>query len=230
MGNISKRPEKRSDQIHELITSVNRYNPENISVLEDYLKEQCNSYSSDSSDLAANLALLKLYQFNPDLINIDAVVSVLAKALTSLPGNDFILCLYLLNEQIINDESVVKILELKDLLENARFELFWEVLSNDATRDLVSGIRGFEDTIRSMIASVIASTHQSAQAQFLELALNLDESELIEFAEQQGWTVSPDNKLVSLPLRDENLAKPVIISEQIPFAQLTKVIGASFEN
>ncbi|OMJ29629.1 Eukaryotic translation initiation factor 3 subunit K [Smittium culicis] len=230
MSSISNRPAKRSDQIHELITSVNRYNPENISVLEDYLKEQCNSFSSDSNDLAANLALLKLYQFNPDLINIDAVVSVLAKALTSLPGNDFIMCLYLLNEQIINDESVLKVLELKDLLETARFEIFWDVLSTDQARDLISNVRGFDDTIRSMIATNIANTHQSATAEFLELSLNLDNSELVEFAEQQGWSLSSDNRLVNFPLRDENLAKPIVLSEQTPFSQLTKAIGSSFEN
>ncbi|PVU91703.1 hypothetical protein BB559_004012 [Furculomyces boomerangus] len=228
MPNTTTRPSKRSDEINNLINSVNRYNPKNIPVLEEYLKDQCNSYSKDSNDLAANLALLKLYQFNPDQINLDAVINVLVKALASLPGNDFILCLYLLNEQVISDESIVKILELKDLLETAHYDTFWEVLSSDLARDLTSGVKGFDDSIRSLIANNIGITHQSATSEFLQLALNLDEMDLQDFAEQQGWIIRSDN-IVTLPLHKENIAKSVVYSEQIPFVQLTKIIGAASE-
>lgn len=48
----------RPQNIQTLIDSVERYNPENVPVLEDYLSQQC---SNDTYDLEANLALLKLY-------------------------------------------------------------------------------------------------------------------------------------------------------------------------
>lgn len=49
-------------------------------------------------DLEANLAVLKLYQFNPNSFNIEIVSQILLKALTNLPHTDFILCKCLLNE------------------------------------------------------------------------------------------------------------------------------------
>ncbi|OMH83875.1 Eukaryotic translation initiation factor 3 subunit K [Zancudomyces culisetae] len=224
------RPPIRTDKIQEIITTVERYNPQNIPVLEAYLKEQCNSFSEHSNDPAANLALLKLYQFNPELLNIDAIGSILIKALTNLPGNDFILCLYLLSEQIISDESIVKILELKDLLETARFDAFWDILSNDSiTKEITGAVKGFDDSIRSMIAKNISVTHQSATSEFLQLALNLDESDLSDFAKQQGWTINEETGIVTLPLIKDNEAKAVVISEQIPFVQLTKILASSSE-
>lgn len=50
-------------------------------------------------DLEANLAVLKLYQFNPNSFNIDITCQILLKALTNLPHTDFILCKCLLYEK-----------------------------------------------------------------------------------------------------------------------------------
>ena len=49
-------------------------------------------------DLEANLAVLKLYQFNPHNYNTDIVAQILLKALTNYPHTDFILCKCLLSE------------------------------------------------------------------------------------------------------------------------------------
>lgn len=50
-------------------------------------------------DLEANLAVLKLYQFNPNSFNVDITCQILLKALTNLPHTDFILCKCLLYEK-----------------------------------------------------------------------------------------------------------------------------------
>lgn len=47
----------RPTPIQSLIDSVERYNPDNVQVLEDYLATQC---KNGQYDLQANLALLKL--------------------------------------------------------------------------------------------------------------------------------------------------------------------------
>ena len=72
-----------------------RYNPENLPTLENYVERQAveNSY-----DLEANLAVLKLYQFNPHLYKVDITCLILLKALTNLPHTDFVLCKCLLTK------------------------------------------------------------------------------------------------------------------------------------
>lgn len=48
----------RPEVIQSLIDGVDRYNPDNISILEEYLATQC---QNEEYDLMANLAALKLY-------------------------------------------------------------------------------------------------------------------------------------------------------------------------
>lgn len=50
-------PVQRPDNIATMINGVERYNPENVEVLEAYLAKQC---ESGEYDLEANLAILKL--------------------------------------------------------------------------------------------------------------------------------------------------------------------------
>jgi translation initiation factor 3 subunit K len=50
-------PSCRPENITALIESVNRYNPESLEVLEEYLTQQC---SDGTFDCLADLAILKL--------------------------------------------------------------------------------------------------------------------------------------------------------------------------
>jgi translation initiation factor 3 subunit K len=50
-------PACRPEHITTLIESVNRYNPESLEVLEEYLSQQC---SEGTFDCLADLAILKL--------------------------------------------------------------------------------------------------------------------------------------------------------------------------
>lgn len=73
-----------------------RYNPDNLPTLERYVEIQSRE---NAYDLEANLAVLKLYQFNPHSFSKDITCQILLKALTNLPHTDFILCKCLLNEK-----------------------------------------------------------------------------------------------------------------------------------
>ena len=57
-------------------------------------------------DLEANLALLKLYQFNPTYSNLEVVMQILLKSLTNLPHTDFVLCKCLLSQEVLEDPQV----------------------------------------------------------------------------------------------------------------------------
>ena len=57
MTRVSNTPTSRPEVIQSLIDGVDRYNPDNVSILEEYLATQC---SNREVDALANLAILKL--------------------------------------------------------------------------------------------------------------------------------------------------------------------------
>ncbi|GAA5869561.1 hypothetical protein JCM16303_000510 [Sporobolomyces ruberrimus] len=96
--------EGRPEHIATLISGVDRYNPSNVHLLEDYLQQQL---ADGQYDLLANLALLKLYQFNPASLSPPAALSVLFLSLTHAPfAADFGLAWSLLSDSFINGAAL----------------------------------------------------------------------------------------------------------------------------
>ncbi|KAJ3008148.1 UNVERIFIED_CONTAM: Eukaryotic translation initiation factor 3 subunit K [Siphonaria sp. JEL0065] len=232
-------PMTRPEKIDLIVDSVDRYNQANLPVLEQYVIDQMKSNEVDSQ---ANLAVLKLYQFNPALSNIATVSAILTLALASLPDPDFNLSLCLLSPETSQSKHVAQIIELQQLLETCRFKQFWSQLeafklpSYDA-KDLKNGgsakkvvelFPQFATRIRSYVTSTLAITYQQISlAQFKE-SVHLDKKELTEWINQSGCTINQDDAtLVDFPLTSENLPKPALVKENIRFEQLTKIIGVS---
>ncbi|KAJ1993058.1 hypothetical protein H4R33_000806 [Dimargaris cristalligena] len=217
-------PTTRPEAINQLINSVERYNPDNTEVLEEYLTNQC---QNDENDLAANLAILKLYQFNPHLLNMSALVKILVKALTKFYDADFNLCLYLLNESIAAEEPIVKLMELKQYLEEAQFGLFWSTLRQSDYADLTVEVNDFDSSIRRTIAHVISMAYQTIDRPLLEQYLDLQGADLVSLLDTLGWSSSSEQAdgVVTIPLNEYNRVEPTVITENVQFAQLTKIIG-----
>lgn len=98
-----------------------RYNPDNLTTLEKYVEIQSRE---NAYDLEANLAVLKLYQFNPHRFNMDITCQILLKALTNLPHTDFVLCKCLLSEKLVSTFHTLR----QCLLRNAfRLSIFIDV-------------------------------------------------------------------------------------------------------
>ncbi|CAG8557589.1 9129_t:CDS:2 [Ambispora leptoticha] len=123
---------------------------------------------------------------------------------------------------------------LQQLLEQSRYEQFWEEYEKDETyRELTSDAVGFENAIRKVIATAIAISYQSISADLLQAYFNLGsaageaDEEFLAFIKSLGWTES--NNVVHIPVNKDNEAKPTVIRENIKFEQLTKVIGYSNE-
>ncbi|CAO3613402.1 unnamed protein product [Cunninghamella blakesleeana] len=211
----------RPENIQTLIDGVERYNPENVTVLEEYLESQC---QSGSYDLMANLAILKLYQFNPTKAKESVIINILAKSLTAVPAPDFNLCLYLLSER---SEDVENLTTLQQLLEQSNYIKFWETYKDDKYKKLTTGVKGFEDAIRQLIAKVITMSHQSINTSVVQSYLALDSAAFGPFCEQQQWNQQGD--IVTIPLNKDNEAKAIVVRENIKFDQLTKVVGYSNE-
>ncbi|CAO3596138.1 unnamed protein product [Absidia cylindrospora] len=201
MTAIVDRPEK----IQTLIDGVERYNPENVTVLEQYLDTQC---QTGSYDLMANLAILKVYQFNPAEAKEPVIINILAKALTAA--------------------EVEQLTTLQQLLEQSNYVKFWETYNDATYKKLTSQVVGFEDAIRQLIARVVTMSHQSINAPVVQSYLALkDQAKFGPFCEQQQWTQQGD--VVTIPLNKDNEAKAIVVRENIKFDQLTKVIGYSNE-
>lgn len=201
------KPSIRPEIIENLVSGVDRYNPSNVSILEDYLYSQIRS---NEYDCLANLAILKLYvvhsrslsciqrftaaryQFNPALYNPDVVINVLIKALAVVPFPDFNLCIALLGERPIAanmDEpdplpELLPILsKLHDLLLQCRFPAFWALFNSDDLQSLRENYTvectGFDDSIRTVAVKSVQSTFKKIGLDRLSTYLNLSGARIV---------------------------------------------------
>lgn len=155
------------DSIHNIPSPFHsRYNPEHLPTLENHVREQG---KGNSYDLEVNLAVLKSYQFDPTLLNLEITNLILLKALTNLPHTDFTLCKCLLLPAQMEDATISDIIELADILEKCDFELFWSKILS--TPDLIVNVKGFFDSIRKFVCNVINITFQTISSEYLKRLL-----------------------------------------------------------
>ncbi|EDL24098.1 eukaryotic translation initiation factor 3, subunit 12, isoform CRA_c, partial [Mus musculus] len=147
--------EQMRANVGKLLKGIDRYNPENLATLERYVETQA---KENAYDLEANLAVLKLYQFNPAFFQTTVTAQILLKALTNLPHTDFTLCKCMIDQAHQEERPIRQILYLGDLLETCHFQAFWQAL--DENMDLLEGITGFEDSVRKFICHVVGITYQ----------------------------------------------------------------------
>merc|ERR1712034_46657 len=188
MGLFKMGDSMKEESVAALLKGIDRYNPENLQTLEHYVQMQA---FEQTYNLGANLAVLKLYQFNPSLFKETVTCQILLKALMNLPHTDFILCKCLIIENHQSSEGVNKVIEFANLLEICEFKQFWNEL--EQSKDLIEGINGFEKSIRQFIASVLNVTYQNISKNMLiDLLGGISEEELVDFSEQYGWEVNED--------------------------------------
>jgi len=206
-------------EIKAMLQGIERYNPDNIKTLEHYVELQARE---QGYDLEANLALLKLYQFNPTYYRLDVVVQILMKALTSLPNTDFILCKCLLTQDILEDANIKTILYLADLLEMCEFKTFWKEINNEG--QLVNSIVGFEDSIRKFVCHVISITYQAIEEVVLQELLGLvDENAIKVWTDKYGWKMN--DSLVSITSQEE-IIKTRNITEKIDLDSVASIMAS----
>ncbi|KAJ3503803.1 hypothetical protein NLJ89_g8269 [Agrocybe chaxingu] len=207
-------PPTRSELIENLVSGVDRYNPSNVGILEDYLYHQIRS---EEYDCLANLAILKLYQFNPELYNPDVVINILLKALTSSPLPDFNLCISLLDERPPNaqlDEPdplplVLPVLKgLHNLLFRCRFPAFWQIYRSEQMESLRENytveVVGFEDAVRTVAVRAVKATFTRITSERLGSYLGLTGAELGAYIQKLSWAVDPSTSVIIVPPNPDN--------------------------
>ncbi|THH20226.1 hypothetical protein EW146_g1100 [Bondarzewia mesenterica] len=228
-------PPTRPELIENLVSGVDRYNPSNVGILEDYLYHQIRS---QEYDCLANLAILKLYQFNPDLYNPDVIVNILIKALTSVPFPDFNLSIALLDERPINttlDEPdplpnlLPQLTSLHSLLQQCRFPAFWSLYRSDELESLRDNytveVVGFEDAIRVVVIRAVKAAFQRISNKRLGTYLDLSGTDLDNYVEKLGWKLDSSTGVIELPPNPDNQIESTIVQENIKLPQLSKIIS-----
>ncbi|KAI7266003.1 Eukaryotic translation initiation factor 3 subunit [Hortaea werneckii] len=242
MGFAFDQAPERPENIDAILNGLDRYNPETTGVFQDYVAQQC---QDQSYDCYANLALLKLYQFNPHLTQLETTTNVLAKALTVFPSPDFSLCLSLLPPYVLAQsrnsektgaapsgtlaEAVQHLSLLHNQLNNAQYDAFWDTLNgDDLYADLVADVQGFEELLRVRIAVVVSQCMQEVQRSILEGWLNLQGAKFDNFVREVcGWKI--EGEKVVIPLNKENEARSSVVRENVKFEQFGRMVKRAYE-
>ncbi|KAJ9624098.1 hypothetical protein H2203_005546 [Taxawa tesnikishii (nom. ined.)] len=224
----------RPEHIDAILNGLDRYNPETTTVFQDYVASQC---ENQTYDCYANLALLKLYQFNPHLTREETATNILAKALTVFPSPAFSLCLSLLPAHILVPnpsanslaEAVQKLAHLNTLLNNASYSEFWATLDgDDLYADLIADVQGFEELMRVRMAVVVSQSMQEVQRSVLEQWLSVQGEGFERFVKDVcGWSIEGD--VVKVPLNKENEARSSVVRENVKFDQFSRMIKRAYE-
>uniref|UniRef100_A0A7S0Y1Q2 Eukaryotic translation initiation factor 3 subunit K n=2 Tax=Hemiselmis andersenii TaxID=464988 RepID=A0A7S0Y1Q2_HEMAN len=188
-----------------------------VPVLEAYVEEQI---KTGTSDLDANLALLRFYQYSPSIAKVDVARKILTKALMALPQSDFMLCMYIVPPSVQADPSIVQLKSLADKLESCFFDKFWAEMASAKIE-----VPGFEDAVRGFIAGVIAATFTLITPEELGSHLNASGGDLDKLVAKYGWEKTAEG--VKIPRNDKNNATVGVKQEAVSFEHVAPIVVAS---
>ncbi|KAG7234842.1 hypothetical protein INR49_003668 [Caranx melampygus] len=188
--------EQMRANVGKLLRGIDRYNPENLATLERYVETQARE---NAYDLEANLAVLKLYQFNPAYFQTQVTSQILLKALTNLPHTDFTLC--------------------KCMIDQTHTSL-------EENRELIDSITGFEDSVRKFICHVVGITYQTIEHRLLaEMLGDPLDTQVKVWMNKYGWTENEDGQIFIY--NQEESVKPKNIVEKIDFESVSSIMATS---
>ncbi|NXB03340.1 EIF3K factor, partial [Cnemophilus loriae] len=229
--------EQMRANVGKLLRGIDRYNPENLATLERYVETQA---KENAYDLEANLAVLKLYQFNPAFFQTGVTAQILLKALTNLPHTDFTLCKCMIDQAHVS-WGMASQGEPPDSMGNPpipegtppvpggtpQFQGeppirgVGELLAPchfqsfwqalDENMELLEGITGFEDSVRKFLGRCRGVLRKLWEG----FGGIKEESQLRVWMSKYGWT-EPETGRILISNQEENI-KPKNIVEKIDF-------------
>ncbi|EGG08530.1 uncharacterized protein MELLADRAFT_77342 [Melampsora larici-populina 98AG31] len=245
-------PSQRPKQIEDLILGVERYDPTQVQVLEDYLASQFNEVFYDP---LANLATLKLYQFNPDLVPLAAenpsnpieaihdsvTVKILLLSIAHRPfDSDFSLGLSMCGDRmstLVTPQGTLTLInllsKLSSTLQSRKFNLFWSLLSSsefESLWPLISIIKDFDGLIRRSISQSVSSCFRSISLIRLKSYLGLnDDQEVKDWIKEIGWSlIEVDGNLkAKIPDNSDNRPVTTVTRENTTLEDLQQILARS---
>ncbi|XP_046389129.1 eukaryotic translation initiation factor 3 subunit K [Ischnura elegans] len=207
--------------VADMLKGIERFNPENLPTLEEYVEIQVRE---NAYDLEANLAVLKLYQLDPMKFSTEITSQILIKALTNFPHTDFVLCKCLLNEKNLQEPEIAHINFLADILERCNFQQFWAAVRSSP--EVVAPVLGFHDSIRKFVCHVVGITYQTIEAATLAALLGgVDDQTLRMWMKKYGWK-DIGNNMIFIANQEDNI-KTKNITEKIDFDSVSPIMAAS---
>ena len=200
---------------------LSRLNPEKLDFYIDYIKFQVENGFYDPD---ANLNILKLYQFSPELYSrscVGNVHMVLVKALMQLPNSDYVLCRAQLSQDMIDDPLTKKIDEVARLLETCQFPEFWNVIQEEK---IFSITVGFVEAVRNFVCFVLKLTYKNVEKDFLMQLLGpmTDQAIFEDLAKKNSWVVTGDTVFVG---EKEEMVEQKEIVEKMPIDVVTPILA-----
>eukprot|EP01126_Amoeba_proteus_P020353 TRINITY_DN2070_c0_g1_i16.p1 TRINITY_DN2070_c0_g1~~TRINITY_DN2070_c0_g1_i16.p1 ORF type:complete len:233 (-),score=47.67 TRINITY_DN2070_c0_g1_i16:469-1098(-) len=203
------------DQVLSLLNSTERYEERSIPKLEKYV---VGNVSRQHFSLEVNMALVKLYQFYPQKLNMGVLTTLLLQNLMHPRSQGFMLAMYMLPEKIQREETVVKLTTLSDHLECCQFTDFWTVLKE--IKSLTDHVPGFEDAVRTFIGETFTRTYRQVPLSSFSPALGLANPKT--FIESKGWKVQDETVFFSL----EIVSPQKVSRDNIPFSHFSGILGS----
>lgn len=192
-----------------------------METLEQYAQFQA---AGSDYDFEANLTLIKLYQFEPNRVNITVTLQVLLKALVNMPTPDFSLLKSVLPPNLQQDEKVKQVVSLHDLLESCQFREVWV---EGGMGQVTENITDFQGQIRQYICSVLEVSYQSVPTQLVRDYLGgLEDSSLSQLAGGRGWVVAGETVHIR---KQEELIKPKKILAKIDMDSVSGILSAAIK-
>jgi len=165
---MALRYDQLKDEIHTNITGVNRYNPNNIELLEQRIQHMVREVKYDKNIL---------FLLNPQKYNEAIVAPVLPKAMMVYPRSDYALAVYLIDPGRAQALELRMVIDIGTLPESINFCLFWRLCRSEAVaeeadkgkfKSLVAGdvkrltdsVVGFEDAVRVYACQMISMIFQ----------------------------------------------------------------------
>ncbi|XP_063688321.1 eukaryotic translation initiation factor 3 subunit K-like [Bolinopsis microptera] len=213
--------EQMKEEAFYSMEGLGRLNPEKLDFYVDYLKFQVEHGYYDGD---ANLNILKLYQFSPDLItrsSIDNVHYVLVKALMQLPRSDYVFCRAQLSQEMIDDNLTKKIDDVATLLETCQFPEFWNVIQEEK---IFTEMTGFTECARKFICHVVQLTYKNIEEDFLMQLLgpSVDKDLFLEIVAEEKWDHNGDSVFVG---HKEEMVEQKEIIEKMPIEVVTPILA-----
>ncbi|VDK44975.1 unnamed protein product [Anisakis simplex] len=217
------------EELDSLILGVNRYNPNNIEILENCIQAMVQENQYDKDIL---FTTLKLYQLNPDRYNEAIVRMILLKTMMMSPRSDYALAKYLIDSSRIQSPELKRIFDIGALLESCNFAVFWKLMrfdyqpSSDSQEcfkqpaevpKIIKAIPGFEESIRNYACQVINVTFQNIEKSLLVRLLGgISDKQVNEYAKRYGW-IPKENGDVLFVQNHEATIKSRNIEEKLLF-------------
>jgi len=202
-------------QIQTILRGTDRYEEKSIPTFEKYILHQINA---KKFNLEATLALVKLYQFYPDKLNLPTLELLLAQSLMYMDDLAFSLALFMIPEIVQSTENIVKLSMLAESLETAQYGDFWTKLAD--SKAIIGKVPGFEDALRTFILEILTRAYKTINKQFLAQSLGLKDKSLAQYLGTRKW--KDDGTNVVFPDGTQPVAKNV--SQSVQFDQLIKIL------